>query len=90
MRKRPENSWRQANSQGIWRKDGIERGTKNTRTRLPTWRISISTVELVPGRMERRALLKSAVVVGDKRIRIADYFEAAPKGPTVCGARAKA
>ena len=29
--------------------------------------------------VERRALLKSAVVVGDKRIRIADYFEAAPK-----------
>src|SRR5947208_16871012 len=35
MRKRPENSWRQANSQGFgetfWRKDGIERGTKNGR-----------------------------------------------------------
>jgi DNA ligase D-like protein (predicted ligase) len=29
--------------------------------------------------VERRALLKSAVVVSDKRIRIADYFEAAPK-----------
>jgi hypothetical protein len=35
MRKRPENSWWQANSQGIgrrvWRKDGIARGTKNGR-----------------------------------------------------------
>jgi DNA ligase D-like protein (predicted ligase) len=29
--------------------------------------------------VERRALLKSAVVIRDKRIRIADYFEAAPK-----------
>src|SRR6202047_3735229 len=29
--------------------------------------------------VERRALLKSVVVIGDKRIRIADYFEAAPK-----------
>src|SRR5258707_8278860 len=29
--------------------------------------------------VERRALLKSLVVVRDKRIRIADYFEAAPK-----------
>jgi len=28
---------------------------------------------------ERRALLKSVVVIRDKRIRIADYFEAAPK-----------
>jgi DNA ligase D-like protein (predicted ligase) len=28
---------------------------------------------------ERRALLKSLVVIRDKRIRIADYFEAAPK-----------
>ena len=30
--------------------------------------------------VERRALLKSVVVIGDERIRIADYFEAAPKG----------
>ena len=29
--------------------------------------------------VERRALLKSVVVIRDKRIRIADYFEAAPK-----------
>src|SRR5580692_8565805 len=29
--------------------------------------------------VERRALLKSHVVIRDKRIRIADYFEAAPK-----------
>ncbi len=29
--------------------------------------------------LERRALLKSLVVIRDKRIRIADYFEAAPK-----------
>src|SRR5206468_1868259 len=29
--------------------------------------------------VERRALLKSLVVIRDKRIRIADYFEAAPK-----------
>src|SRR6184192_308504 len=29
--------------------------------------------------VERRALLKSVVVVPDKRIRISDYFEAAPK-----------
>src|SRR5438309_3342828 len=29
--------------------------------------------------VERRALLKSLVVIPDKRIRIADYFEAAPK-----------
>src|SRR5882672_7685830 len=29
--------------------------------------------------VERRALLKSVVVIPDKRIRIADYFEAAPK-----------
>ena len=29
--------------------------------------------------IERRALLKSLVVIRDKRIRIADYFEAAPK-----------
>jgi DNA ligase D-like protein (predicted ligase) len=29
--------------------------------------------------IERRALLKSLVVIPDKRIRIADYFEAAPK-----------
>ncbi len=29
--------------------------------------------------VERRALLKSVVVIGDERIRIADYFEAAPK-----------
>jgi DNA ligase D-like protein (predicted ligase) len=29
--------------------------------------------------VERRALLKSLVVISDKRIRIADYFEAAPK-----------
>jgi len=29
--------------------------------------------------VERRALLKSLVLVQDKRIRIADYFEAAPK-----------
>jgi DNA ligase D-like protein (predicted ligase) len=29
--------------------------------------------------IERRALLKSVVVIRDKRIRIADYFEAAPK-----------
>jgi len=29
--------------------------------------------------MERRALLKSVVVILEKRIRIADYFEAAPK-----------
>jgi DNA ligase D-like protein (predicted ligase) len=28
---------------------------------------------------ERRAMLKSVVVIRDKRIRIADYFEAAPK-----------
>jgi len=28
--------------------------------------------------MERRALLKSVVVIRDKRIRVADYFEAAP------------
>jgi len=28
--------------------------------------------------MERRVLLKSVVVISDKRIRIADYFEAAP------------
>src|SRR5467141_3047686 len=42
MRKRPENSWRQANSQGFgatfWRKDGIERGTKNGREAgMGTW-----------------------------------------------------
>src|SRR6266550_3064825 len=42
MRKRPENSWRQANSQGVWRKlwrkDGIERGTKNGREAgMGTW-----------------------------------------------------
>jgi len=38
MRKRPENSWRQANSQGIWSKDGIERGTKNSREAgMETW-----------------------------------------------------
>ena len=29
--------------------------------------------------IERRALLKSVVVIRDKRIRIADYFDAAPK-----------
>lgn len=29
--------------------------------------------------VERRALLKSLVVIRDKRIRVADYFEAAPK-----------
>jgi ATP-dependent DNA ligase len=29
--------------------------------------------------VERRALLKSVVVIRDERIRIADYFEAAPK-----------
>jgi len=29
--------------------------------------------------VERRALLKSLVVIRDKRIRIADYFEAPPK-----------
>ena len=29
--------------------------------------------------VERRALLKSVVVIPDKRIRISDYFEAAPK-----------
>jgi len=29
--------------------------------------------------IERRALLRSVVVIRDKRIRIADYFEAAPK-----------
>jgi bifunctional non-homologous end joining protein LigD len=29
--------------------------------------------------IERRALLKSLVIIRDKRIRIADYFEAAPK-----------
>src|SRR2546426_267102 len=29
--------------------------------------------------VERRALLKSLVVIRDKRIRIADYFEAAPR-----------
>jgi len=29
--------------------------------------------------VERRKLLKSVVVIRDKRIRIADYFEAAPK-----------
>jgi bifunctional non-homologous end joining protein LigD len=29
--------------------------------------------------VERRALLKSVVVIRDKRIRISDYFEAAPK-----------
>src|SRR5467141_5239873 len=29
--------------------------------------------------IERRALLKSVVVLSDKRIRISDYFEAAPK-----------
>src|SRR6266705_1188334 len=29
--------------------------------------------------VEQRALLKSLVVIRDKRIRIADYFEAAPK-----------
>jgi DNA ligase D-like protein (predicted ligase) len=29
--------------------------------------------------VERRALLKSVVVIRDRRIRIADYFEAAPK-----------
>jgi len=29
--------------------------------------------------MERRALLKSLVLVHDKRIRISDYVEAAPK-----------
>src|SRR5437016_11179577 len=29
--------------------------------------------------VERRALLKSVVVIRDKRIRIADYFETAPK-----------
>jgi DNA ligase D-like protein (predicted ligase) len=29
--------------------------------------------------VERRALLKSIVVIRDKRVRIADYFEAAPK-----------
>ena len=29
--------------------------------------------------VERRALLKSVVVIREKRIRIADYFEAAPK-----------
>src|ERR1700675_3351347 len=29
--------------------------------------------------VERRALLKSLVVIRDERIRIADYFEAAPK-----------
>jgi ATP-dependent DNA ligase len=31
------------------------------------------------GLVERRALLKSVVVIRDRRIRIADYFEAAPK-----------
>jgi hypothetical protein len=42
MRKRPENSWRQANCQGIWRKlwlkNGIERGTKTGREAgMGTW-----------------------------------------------------
>src|SRR5437016_2194981 len=42
MRKRPENSWRQANGPGdlaeISRKDGIERGTKNGREAgMGTW-----------------------------------------------------
>src|SRR5205814_5962243 len=42
MRKRPENSWRQANSQGIWRKFGAKTesnmGTKNRREAgMGTW-----------------------------------------------------
>lgn len=46
MRKRPENSWRQANGQGIWRrvwpKDGIERGTKNGREAgMGTWPLGL-------------------------------------------------
>src|ERR1700739_834843 len=35
--------------------------------------------------VERRALLKSLVVIPDKRIRIADYFEAAPKDLLAAG-----